>query len=127
MTHDSTASKEAWDIIETEKRRDRFIRRVCTIAWSVTFVIVLLFVIMIGVQVVEMGKAAMLGALPWVSVIGIAMPLIIAIGWMSFLIAVLSTIGMFLRFRTASLTEIQLRLAALEDMLASRGDSEVVK
>jgi len=39
------------------------------------------------------------------------------------LIAALSTVGVFLRQRTASLAEIQLRLAALEDMLGARGDA----
>jgi hypothetical protein len=37
------------------------------------------------------------------------------------LIATVSTIGVFVRMRAASLHEIQLRLAALEDLLASRG------
>jgi hypothetical protein len=39
------------------------------------------------------------------------------------LIATLSTIGIFLRLRTSSLAEIQLRLAALEAMLSSPQDS----
>ena len=37
---------------------------------------------------------------------------------MSVLIATLATVAVFLRLRTASLSEIQLRLAALEEMLA---------
>jgi len=36
------------------------------------------------------------------------------------LIATLSTIGIFLRLRTASLIEIQLRLAALEEILTRK-------
>jgi hypothetical protein len=39
------------------------------------------------------------------------------------LVATLSTIGIFLRLRTASLTEIQLRLAALEDVLGAQADA----
>jgi hypothetical protein len=46
----------------------------------------------------------------------------VVLGVLSLLIAVLSTVGIFLRLRTASLTEIQLRLAALEQVLASRLD-----
>ena len=38
------------------------------------------------------------------------------------LFVALSTVGVFLRQRTASLSEIQLRLAALEEMLGARGD-----
>jgi hypothetical protein len=37
---------------------------------------------------------------------------------LSLLVAGLSTVGIFLRLRTARLAEIQLRLAALEEMLA---------
>jgi hypothetical protein len=53
---------------------------------------------------------------------GAAMPGLIVLGLLSVLVATLSTIGVFLRLRTASLMEIQLRLAALEDMLGARPD-----
>jgi hypothetical protein len=39
------------------------------------------------------------------------------------LIATLSTVGVFLRMRTTTLNEVQARLAALEQMLVSRGDA----
>jgi len=52
------------------------------------------------------------------------MPLITVLGYLSLLIATLSTVDIFFRMRTASLAEIQLRLATLEDMLASQPDSE---
>ena len=44
----------------------------------------------------------------------------IVLGVLSVLIATLSTVGMFLRQRTASLAEIQLRLAALEELLTRK-------
>jgi uncharacterized membrane protein len=47
-------------------------------------------------------------------------PFIIVLGVLSVLVGTLSTVGIFLRLRTASLVDIQLRLAALEDMLAGR-------
>lgn len=119
----ATASGAAWDAIDNEKKRDRFIRRVSMVAWSVTGVLALLLTILVGGQAVEMARAAMLGALPWMSVAGIMMPLVIALGMLAVLIATVSTIGMFVRMRAASLHEIQLRLAALEDLLASRGGS----
>jgi len=53
-----------------------------------------------------------------------AMPLLIVLGFLSVLIATLSTVGVFLHLRTASLTEIQLRLAALEDLLASPSNGQ---
>jgi hypothetical protein len=75
------------------------------------------------VSVVEMTKAGLLGAVPWMTVMASAMPLIDVLWKLSLLVATLSTVGIFLRLRTASLTEIQLRLAALEEMIASRPDS----
>lgn len=118
----ASSSDKAWAAIEDEKRRDRFIRRVSIIAWVVTFVIALLFVAAIGVQVAEMLRFSMAGVTPMMSVVGAAMPLFVVLGFLSVLIASLSTVGVFLRLRTASLSEIQLRLAAIEDMLASRTD-----
>ena len=50
-------------------------------------------------------------------VLALTMPLIAVTGVLSVLIATVSTVGVFLRLRTASLAEIQVRLAALEQML----------
>ena len=51
------------------------------------------------------------------NVLALTMPLIAVTGVLSVLIATVSTVGVFLRLRTASLAEIQVRLAALEQML----------
>ena len=118
----ASASSSAWEAIENERKRDRTLRRVTVTAWTITVILVILMGVMVGTQVVQMARGALLGALPWMSVIGVAMPLVIVLGVLSVLVATLSTIGMFLRQRTASLTEIQLRLAALEGMLA-QGDT----
>lgn len=120
-TQNLSASGRVWDAIEGEKRRDRLLRRVSITAWSVTLVLVVALAVMVGIQVVELAKGAMVGAVPWMSVVGVAMPLVITLGMLSVLVGTVSTIGVFLRMRTASLTEIQLRLAALEDMLVTRG------
>jgi hypothetical protein len=117
------ASGEAWAMIDKEKRRDRFIRRVSVTAWTVTFLIAVVFTVMVGKGVADMARAASVGAVPWSAVTGMAMPLVIVLGFLSLLIATLSTVGIFLRLRTASLAEIQLRLAALEEMLTSRPDT----
>ncbi len=74
-----------------------------------------------GIQIWELTLGALAGALPWMSVAGVAMPFVIALGMLTVLIATVSTIGVFLRMRTASLHEVQLRLAVLEDLLVSRG------
>ena len=123
MTGSASGSTGAWGIIENEKRRDRFVRRVSIVAWSVTLALVLLVAALVTVQIVEMTKLT--GSdMNWLLIIGSAMPLVDVLWKLSLLVAVLSTVGIFLRLRTASLAEIQLRLATLEDMLASRPDPQ---
>ena len=117
-----SASGKVWEAIENERRRDRLIRRVSITAWSITFFFVAILAVLVCMQVVQLAKGAAAGAVPWISVFGAAMPLVIVLGLLSVLVATLSTIGIFLRLRTASLTEIQLRLAALEDMLGAQGE-----
>lgn len=111
-------TERAWAIIEAEKRRDRFLRRVSAVAWTVTFVIAVAFTVLIGLQVAQMWRLAEVGAAHWVAVAGAAIPLVVVLGFLSVLIGTLATVGIFLRHRAASLAEIQLRLAALEEMLA---------
>jgi hypothetical protein len=93
------------------------------VAWTTTFILVLLIAGMVGMQVLEMRKAAAVGAVPWMAVMGSALPLVDVLWKLSLLVATLSTVGIFLRLRTSSLTEIQLRLASLEEMLASQPDA----
>jgi hypothetical protein len=119
-TSTATTTDRAWEAIDHERRRDRLIRRVSIAAWSVTFVIVLLLVVIAAFQVrtaVEFLGGG--GGVGLMAAIGIAMPAIFAVGALAVLIATLSTVGIFLRLRTASLQEIQLRLAALEESLTT--------
>jgi hypothetical protein len=111
-----------WKAIEDEKRRDRNLRRVSIVAWSITFLIVLVLAVLIGLQISEMIRAFTVGMVPRAAVVGAAMPLVIIVGLLSVLIATLSTVGIFLRLRTASLMEIQARLSAIEAMVASKPD-----
>jgi hypothetical protein len=114
----ASATDKTWARIEEEKRRDRFLRRVGTIARATTFVILLGYGILTAWQVWEMYRAYLIGTMPIMTVVGMITPLIIVLGVVSLLIALVATIGVFLRLRTASLNEIQLRLAALEELLS---------
>jgi hypothetical protein len=114
----SSAPTDTWTLVDRERRIDRFIRRVSIAAWIVVFLIGVLFTVMTGLQVAQFFPGATSGEIPWMVVVGLSMPLIITVGLVSVLVATLATIGVFLRLRTASLNEIQLRLAALEAMLA---------
>lgn len=115
---------EALALVEQERRRDRFIRRVCVGAWAATFLVLIVFAINTGVNVSVPARLAAVGAVDKREVYDAAMPLVIVLGILFLLIAVLATIGVFLRLRTASLTEIQLRLSALEAMLARQDDDD---
>lgn len=110
-----------WDAIERERRLDRWVRRICGIAWGLTFVLTGCYAALVSQQVFEALRRQQVGAATGESVLAAAMPLVIALGVLALLVATLSTVGMFLRFRTAALGEIQLRLAALEAMLTAEG------
>jgi len=117
----SHVKEEAWALVERERRTDRFVRRVSVAAWIVTFVIVVLFTVATGYQVAQFWPAARgeAGQMSWILIMGSLYPLFIVLGLLAVLIATLSTVAMFFRQRTASLTEIQTRLDALEQMLMS--------
>lgn len=112
-----------WAAIESEKRRDRFVRRVAIAAWSVTFALLIILGVFAGLAVAEMVHATMLGQLPWMSAYSALLPFAVICGVVFVLVATLATVGVFLRMRTTTMHEVQARLAALEQMLTSRGDA----
>lgn len=118
-TQVSPASERVWLVIEREKRRDKLVRRVSLTAWSVTGGAVLVFGGVTAVEVWHMVQLVGEGVAPWAVVLERSIPFVAVVGVLSLLVAVLSTVGIFLRLRTASLSEIQLRLAGLEEMIAS--------
>lgn len=121
-TPQPSPSARIWERIEEEKRFDRFIKRVSVAAWSVTFALVVILVLAEAVTVVQLIRAALAETLPWMSVLGALLPGVVILGIASILIAIVATVGMFFRQRSASLAEIQARLAALEEaVLAQQG------
>ena len=52
----ASASSNVWEAIDTEKRRDRFIRKVSITSWTITFLLV-----------VALGFSAPHGIEPWIS------------------------------------------------------------
>lgn len=119
---------EMWDRIDREKDRDRALRRVSGIAWSITFFILFLMTIRVGVELYGvLGKwgSGLTGIDRFFIASKTLTPLLGVVGGISLLIGTLSTVGVFLRLRTASLSEVQLRLAALEDMLLTKQIEEM--
>jgi hypothetical protein len=124
MTASNQHSHESvWTAIEKEKRRDRTLRTIGVAAWGLTFLVVLVFAAIMVLQIMEIQRMVEIGMAPQRSVYLTALPLIGVVGVLSVLIATLATIGIFFRMRTASLIEIQQRLAALEAAL-TRPDAQ---
>lgn len=121
---DTTHSNSAWDAIEQSRRFDRFVRRACIAAWTGGFVVVLAYAALVVAQIVNMLKLAAIGGFMTIAALEIAKPLLIMVGVLCVLIATLTTVGIFMRQRAASLAEIQLRLAALEDMLVGQNAAQ---
>lgn len=117
-----SASTKIWERIEAEKKTDRWIKRVSVVAWTVTLLLVAILVVTQAAAVLQFIRAASAGALPWMTVLGAVLPGIIVLGILSVLIATLATVAMLFRQRAAALSEIQARLATLEDaLLAQQG------
>ena len=119
---------EMWNRIDQEKDRDRALRRVSSISWGITFFILFLLSVRVGVQVYGiMGDwgSGLSGTQRFVFAFNALLPLLGVVGGISLLIGTLSTVGIFLRLRTASLGEVQLRLAALEEILLSKQIGEL--
>lgn len=113
----------AW--LESEQKRADKLRSIGYAAWIVTFVVIALYAVMVGIQAVTLigqGGQEVLSLLGLTMLMNMIAPLLVVVGVTALLIAILSTIGMFVRIRTASLAEIQLRLAALEQVLTGQDD-----
>lgn len=110
---------DGWAGIERERRLDRWVGRICAIAWGLTFLLTGFYALIVSQQVLEAVRLQRVGAATGEGVMAAAMPLVVALGILALLVATLSTVGMFLRFRTAALGEIQLRLASLEGMMTT--------
>ena len=117
-----SASDNVWTAIENEKRRDRLIKNVSMTSWGITFLLIVVLAVMLVSRTIFVAKT-MMGGMGWQIALPLMMPLVISLGVLSVLIATLSTVAIFFRFRTASLNEIQLRLGALEDMIVARTET----
>jgi uncharacterized RDD family membrane protein YckC len=107
----------AWSRIEAEQRSDLLFRRLTMVGWIATGLVVMVL-IAFGIAQLRFAMAmAGGGAAPLGAFLGGLVPVLLAVGAFCALGATLATIGLFLRMRSASLHEIQLRLAALEDLL----------
>jgi hypothetical protein len=115
------AKEDIWAIMESERKRDRLVRRLSVSAWAVTLGVMLIFAVIIGAEVVRTLDLVGQGVATNSDVVDKLIPLLGVVGVTSLLLALVSTAAVFLRFRTASLGDIQLRLASLEAALSDEG------
>jgi len=105
-------------IVDMEMKRDRLVRWVSVLSWVVTFLVLIGFAVVIGYDASRALGLARAGLAPRGVVLHSLVPMFVVVGTASLLLALVSTAAVFLRQRTASLADIQLRLATLEAMLA---------
>ena len=121
MTKMNEQSKDAiWEMIDREKKKDLLIKRVSKVGWIGTVVMLLVFLTLTLIDLSRMVELYGKGLVSRESVINTIIPFAIVLGGLCLIIAILSTIGMFLRMRTTSLLEIQQRLASLEQMVVAK-------
>lgn len=120
MNKSNTSPKEQiWAQIDKEKQRDRFVRRVSRVSWGITLVALTVILITLGMELNHNINLYKKGVSPYSRVWDSVQNMVQLIGIFGFIIAIISTVGVFLRLRTTSLLEIQQRLANLEQMVTS--------
>lgn len=110
---------KVWTMIAREKKIDSINKLISIVAWTITLLVVSTYFIF---TVIDFSKALKLyhsGAVPSKYVSESIIPFLIVLGGLSFLVAILTTVRMFLRLRTSSLLEIQQRLANLEEIITT--------
>jgi uncharacterized membrane protein YidH (DUF202 family) len=106
-------------LIDVDVKRDRLVRGVTILSWVVTFLVLIGFAVVVGQEASRALTLAHAGMVREQEVLRTLIPLFVVVGTTSLLMALVSTAALFLRQRTASLADIQLRLATLETLLAS--------
>jgi len=114
---------QIWGLVKAERNRDRIIQGMSVGAWIVTFLVLMFLSVVIGMETWTTLRLVLEGVLGFSAVIQTLMPLALIVGTVSLLVATLSTVGVFLRFRRATLGEIRLRLTALEQRVSDQGSS----
>lgn len=106
-------------LIEKENKRDKMIKKVFNLAWATTLIVLFIFLVFAILEFMASYKMYTSGRVKFSNVIDTLIPFLIIFGSIALIIAVLSTIAIFLRLRTANLLEVQQRLDSLEKMILS--------
>lgn len=119
--------EDVWSKIEKEKRIDSLIRRVCYISWTTTFILFLTYAVIVVFEFYGLPTDVLTGDFAGnrphlssfiIEMVGLTLAFG-AVGGLSLGIAVISTIGIFVRMRTSNLQEMRIRLETLEETFLS--------
>ena len=124
-----TNKEDIWEKIEKEKIIDNWLKRICIGSWFTTILLLLVYVFLIINHYIyiigEGGFSTLVLYFPyekWTTHLLTYTLIFFGASSITFSAAVLSTIGIFVRMRTSSLRDIQLRLGTLENaFLATKG------
>ena len=117
MNMNEKTNDAVWQMIEREKKKDLLVKKISRVAWGVTLGMLLILLTLWGVELSRTLGLYNSGAVPFANVMMIVFTMAKVLGIFAFIIAVLSTVGMFMRIRTTNLMEIQQRLTNLEQMI----------
>lgn len=125
MTSNNQTKQEALRAkIEEEKRTDKWIKRVNKSAWIVTILFLFGFSAIKGYDIYHAHYLYKSGLVSVESVYDTILPFVTSVGAVSFIIAIVSTIGVFFRLRTATLSEILMRITVLEEVLLNENETK---
>jgi len=122
MNEIEKSNDAVWKMIEKEKRKDKSISRISTVAWAITLLVVCAFMVLTFMDFSHNMNLYKKGVTSYQSVISTLVPFLIILGVFSLIVAIVMTIGRFMRLRTANLLEIQQRLTLLEQSLTKDED-----
>ena len=98
------------------------IKRISRVTWGLTFLLLGVYLVYTLQNVQLMMQRYKAGVASYEMVTDSVTPFFITFGTIVLVVAILSTVGVFLRLRTASLLEIQQRLSHLENMFMAEKD-----
>ncbi len=114
-----TTNDPVWEMIGKEKKKDNKLKIVSRVAWGTTLLVLMVFLLFTVMDFTKQIDLYHKGIVPYEGVLKTFVPFLIILGSLSLIIAIISTVGTFLRLRTTSLLEIQQRLSNLEEMITS--------
>lgn len=120
MNKTDEMNDQVWNMINKEKQKDKFLKTVNAVAWGVTLLVLIIFGVYTWMDFSRTLRLYNNGMMPFENVISTTIPFLIILGSISLLMAILATIGRFLRLRTTSLLELQQRLTNLEKLILTK-------